>query len=48
MRERSVYELALKKSEEEFEKYQVARKQIEKEESLKELEEDIRKLEEKV
>ncbi len=40
------HELALKKSEEEFEKYQITRKQIEKEQSLKELEEDIRKLRE--
>jgi hypothetical protein len=38
------HELALKKSEEEYEKYQVVRKQIEKEQSLKELEEDIKKI----
>lgn len=38
------HEMALKKSEEEFEKYQFARKAIEKEQSLKELEEDIKKL----
>jgi hypothetical protein len=41
------HELALKKSEEEFEKYQNIRKQIEKEQSLSELEEDIKKLEKK-
>lgn len=38
------HEMALKKSEEEFEKYQVAQKSLEKEQSLKELEEDIKKL----
>jgi hypothetical protein len=41
------HELAMKKSEEEFEKYQISRKQSEKEQSLKELEEDIKKLEKK-
>lgn len=35
---------ALKKSEEEFEKYKMAQKAIEKEQSLKEIEEDIKKL----
>lgn len=38
------HEQALKKSSEEFEKYQLAQKAIEKEQSLKELEEDIKKL----
>lgn len=38
------HEMALKKSGEEFEKYQFARKSIEKEQSLKEIEEDIKKL----
>ncbi len=38
------HELAVKKTEEEYEKYQNTRKQIEKEQSLKELEEDIKKL----
>jgi hypothetical protein len=41
------HDLALKKSEEEYEKYQITRKQIEKEQSLKELEEDIKKFREK-
>jgi hypothetical protein len=38
------HELALKKTEEEYRKYQINRKQIEKEQSLNELEEDIKKL----
>ncbi|MBX2930309.1 MAG: virulence RhuM family protein [Chitinophagaceae bacterium] len=38
------HEMALKKSEEEFEKFQQKQKAIEKEQSLKELEEDIKKL----
>lgn len=38
------HEMALKKSEQEFEKYQVAQKSLEKEQSLKELEADIIKL----
>jgi len=38
------HEMALKKSGEEFEKYQLAQKALEKEQSLKELEEDIKKL----
>jgi len=38
------HELALKKSEEEYEKYQLTQKALEKELSLKELEEDIKKL----
>lgn len=38
------HKMALKKSEEEFEKYQLYQKTIEKEESLKELEEDIKRL----
>ena len=38
------HELALKRSEEEYEKYQSRRKQIEKEQSLKELEKDIKKI----
>jgi hypothetical protein len=38
------HEMALKKSEQEFEKYQLAQKAFEKEQSLKELEEDIKKL----
>jgi hypothetical protein len=38
------HEMALKKSSEEFEKYQLAQKILEKEQSLKELEEDIKKL----
>ncbi|MEZ4830364.1 MAG: cell filamentation protein Fic, partial [Bacteroidia bacterium] len=38
------HEMALKKSGEEFEKYRLAKKAVEKEQSLKELEEDIKKL----
>src|SRR5690554_4604956 len=38
------HKMALKKSEEEIEKYQLYQKTIEKEESLKELEEDIKRL----
>jgi hypothetical protein len=38
------HEMALKKSGHEFEKYQLAQKVLEKEQSLKELEEDIKKL----
>jgi hypothetical protein len=38
------HELALKKSVEEYEKYQISRKQSETEQSLKELEEDIKKI----
>jgi hypothetical protein len=38
------HKMALKKSEEEFEKYQLSQKTLEKEQSLKELEEDIKKL----
>ena len=38
------HEMALKKSGEEFEKYQLAKKVVEKEESLKELEADIKKI----
>lgn len=38
------HEMALKKSGEEFEKYQLAQKAIEKDQSLKELEEDIKQL----
>lgn len=38
------HKMALKKSEEEFEKYQLYQKTIEKEESLKELEEDFKRL----
>jgi len=38
------HEMALKKSGEEFEKYQHAQKALEKEQSLKELEEDIKKI----
>ena len=38
------HKMALKKSEEEFEKYQLSQKTIEKEQSLKELEEDIKRL----
>lgn len=38
------HEMALKKSEEEFEKFQLARRAIEKEQSFKELEADIKKL----
>ena len=38
------HKMALKKSEEEFEKYQFSQKTLEKEQSLKELEEDIKKI----
>ena len=38
------HEMALKKSEEEYQKYQMKLKSLEKEQSLKELEEDIKKL----
>lgn len=38
------HEMALKKSVEEFEKYQLSQKALQKEQSLKELEEDIKKL----
>jgi len=38
------HEMALRKSGEEFEKYQLSQKAMEKEQSLKELEEDIKKL----
>lgn len=38
------HEMALKKSEEEFEKYRIVQKSLEKEQNLKELEEDIKKL----
>lgn len=38
------HEIALKKSEKEFEKYKLSQKAIEKEQSLKEIEEDIKKL----
>ena len=38
------HEMALEKSGEEFEKYQLVQKALEKEQSLKELEEDIKKL----
>lgn len=38
------HKMALKKSEEEFEKYQLSQKALEKEQSLKELEEDIKRL----
>ena len=38
------HKMALKKSEEEFEKYQLSQKTLEKEKSLKELEEDIKRL----
>lgn len=38
------YEMALKKSTDEFEKYKISQKAIEKEQSLKEIEEDIKKL----
>ncbi len=38
------HDMALKKSEEEYEKYQQTQKALEKEQSLKELEEDIKKL----
>lgn len=38
------HEMALKKSGEEFEKYQITQKVLEKEQSLKELEEDVKKI----
>jgi hypothetical protein len=38
------HDRALKKSSEEFEKYRLALNEIEKEQSLKELEEDLKKL----
>ena len=38
------HEKALKKSGEEFEKYKFAQREIEKEQSLKEIEEDIKKI----
>lgn len=38
------HEMALKKSVEEFEKYELSQKALQKEQSLKELEEDIKKL----
>lgn len=38
------HELALKKSEEEYKKYRIAQKQLEKEQNFKELEADIEKL----
>ena len=38
------HEMALKKSSEEYDKYQITRKNMEKEQSLKEIEEDIKKL----
>jgi hypothetical protein len=38
------HDMALKKSEEEYEKFQLAQKALEREESLKELENDINKL----
>jgi len=38
------HEIALKKSGEEFEKYQIVQKSIEKEQSLKEIEDDLKKL----
>ena len=38
------HEKALKKSGEEYEKYKIAQKVIEKEQSLREIEEDIKKL----
>lgn len=41
------HDMALKKSSEEFEKYQLVQRTAEKEQSLKELEEDIKKLEKK-
>ena len=37
-------EMALKKSGEEFEKYRIAQKTVEKEQNMKELEEDIQKI----
>jgi hypothetical protein len=41
------HEMAMKKSDEEFEKYKLTQKQIEKEQSLKEIEADIKKLKSK-
>ena len=41
------HELAVEKSELELEKYRIAQKEIEKEQSLKELEADIKKLKKK-
>lgn len=41
------HEIALKKSGEEYQKYQLAQKALEQEQSLKELEEDIKKLKKK-
>lgn len=41
------HEMALKKSGEEFEKYRIAQKELEKEQSFKELEQDIKKLKSK-
>jgi hypothetical protein len=38
------HEKALKKSEEEFEKYKITQRAIEKEQSLKEIEEDIKRI----
>jgi hypothetical protein len=38
------HEMALKKSEQEFEQYKLVQKTSEKEQSMKELEEDIKKL----
>lgn len=38
------HDMALKKSGEEFEKYRLTQKTVEREQSLKELEEDIKKL----
>jgi len=38
------HEIAMKKSEEEFEKYKSEQKALEKEQSLKEIEEDMKKL----
>lgn len=42
---RITHEMALEKSEAEFAKYRAAQKTIEKEQSLKELEEDVKRLE---
>lgn len=41
------HEMALKKSSEEFEKYQITQKELEREQSLKEIEEDIKRLKKK-
>lgn len=38
------HDMALKKSDEELEKYRLTQKTVEREQSLKELEEDIKKL----